>query len=97
MNDIKGNEVVSWFSREFLGIDKECDEKYNLNNNDYNILEKTKDREKVCLLFEFIFLLANIMGFYPFIFCMLNNKEFSDFLNFYIPIILFILFVFIIC
>ena len=97
MNDIKGNEVVSLFSREFLGIDKECDEKCHLNNNDYNILEKTKGREKVSVLFKFIFLLVNKMGFYPFIFCMLNNKEFSDLLIFYMLIILFILFVFITC
>ena len=57
MNDIKGNEVVSLLSIEFLGIDKVCDEEYYLNNNDYNILKTTQNRKKFCLLFEFAFIL----------------------------------------
>ena len=47
LNYLTDSEKVSLYKREFFGIDKQCDEKYNLNNNTYTILH---DSEKSCRL-----------------------------------------------
>ena len=35
MDNINGDEVVYLYKREFYGIDKECDAKYNLNKDTF--------------------------------------------------------------
>ena len=54
-DDIK-DEYVSLYIREFLGIDKTCDEKNNINMEDYEKLTKNQHMEKICLLVEAIIL-----------------------------------------
>ena len=45
---------VSLYKREFLGIDKTCDEENNINKDDYEKLRKNQKMEKVCLIVEAI-------------------------------------------
>ena len=44
---LKGDELVNLYKREFFGIDKQCDEKYNLNNDTYNIVHSTEKSEQL--------------------------------------------------
>ena len=55
MNKLTGNEKVYLYKREFFGIDKECDKKYNLNENTYNIIHYSEQSEYYLLLIEGIF------------------------------------------
>ena len=54
---IKGDEYVSLYKREFLGIDKECDEKSE-NKKENEKLRKFQKMEKYCLLVESILTLS---------------------------------------
>ncbi len=55
-DDLDDDLEVSLFSREFLGIDKTCDEKSNINKDDYEKITKNQKMEKSCLLYEAIIL-----------------------------------------
>ena len=55
---IKGDEYVSLYKREFLGIDKECDEKTDIKKEDYEKLRKAQKMERVCVLVEAIIILC---------------------------------------
>ena len=55
-DDLDDELEVSLFSREFLGIDKTCDEKSNINKDDYEKITKNQKMEKSCLLYEAIIL-----------------------------------------
>ena len=55
LNKLTGNEKVYLYKREFFGIDKECDKKYNLNENTYNIIHHCEQSEYYLLLVEGIF------------------------------------------
>ena len=50
-NELK-KEKVTLYKREFLGIDKECDEKSDISEKQYNILKKNQQDEKILLLVE---------------------------------------------
>ncbi len=52
IDKIKGDEVVYLYKREFFGIDKECDEKYNLNQDAFSILSSNEQMERNLLLVE---------------------------------------------
>ena len=56
--DNVGDEKVTLYKREFLGIDKKCDEKLNISRNTYDKLKKNQKRVKTLLLCEFIILLV---------------------------------------
>ena len=45
---------VSLYKREFLGIDKTCDEENVINRDDYKKLRKNQIMEKICILVEAI-------------------------------------------
>jgi membrane protein YdbS with pleckstrin-like domain len=53
-----GDEKVTLYKREFLGIDKNCDEKLNISRDTYDKLKKNQKRVKTLLLCEFIILLV---------------------------------------
>ena len=55
-DDLDDELEVSLFSREFLGIDKTCDEKSNINKDNYEKITKNQKMEKSCLLYETILL-----------------------------------------
>ena len=55
---IKGDEYVSLYKREFLGIDKECDEKTDIKKEDYEKLRKAQKMERVCVLVEAVIILC---------------------------------------
>ena len=63
-NELK-KEKVSLYKREFLGIDKECDEKSDISHKDYSLLKKNQKFEKTLLLVEpiitFIFMCIFIL------------------------------------
>ena len=46
---------VSLYSREFLGIDKACDEKTNISKDKYEKLKKNQEMERICLIIESVF------------------------------------------
>ena len=52
LNLLTGDEMVHLYKREFFGIDKECDEKYNFNENTYDILYSTEQNEYYLLILE---------------------------------------------
>ena len=57
-DEIKGDEYVSLYKREFLGIDRTCDEKTDIRREDYEKLRKNQKMEKYCLLVEAIIILG---------------------------------------
>ena len=63
LDNIKNEEKLSLYSREFLGIDKSCDEKMKISKDDYNELKKYQNNEEKVLLIEslimfFIFIIV---------------------------------------
>ena len=52
------NNKVSLYKREFLGINKFCDEKKEISEDDYNKLRKNQKMAKVCLLVEVIIIFS---------------------------------------
>ena len=61
-DDIK-DESVTLYSREFLGIDKACDEKNNISKDDYKILKKSQKIEGIILLVESIILFCFLVPY----------------------------------
>ena len=57
---MKNKEKVSLYSREFLGIDKECDEKSKLNKDNYNMLKSNQNEAAEYMVFEALFLVIFI-------------------------------------
>ena len=66
-DDIK-DESVTLYSREFLGIDKACDEKNNISKDTYEKLKKNQKMESTCLLVEAISLFFFLM-LVPYLIC----------------------------
>ena len=90
-NELK-KEKVSLYKREFLGIDKNCDEKSDLTEERYKKLKKHQKSEKILLLVEpIIIFVFNIIFIFIFIFLhgsdIMNNLICCDFLYliFFIP------------
>ncbi len=52
------NNKVSLYKREFLGINKFCDEKKEISEDNYNKLRKNQKMVKVCLLVEVIIIFS---------------------------------------
>ena len=52
------NQKVSLYTREFLGIDKSCDEKKEISKENYNKLRKNQKMVKICLLVEAIIIFS---------------------------------------
>ena len=50
LNNIIVSDKVPLYKREFFGINKQCDEKYNLNNNTYTILHNSEESERLLLI-----------------------------------------------
>ena len=49
---------VSLYKREFLGIDKSCDEETNIDQDNYTKLRKNQDMEQTLLLYEAVIILS---------------------------------------
>ena len=52
IGNIFGEPNVSLYSREFLGIDKKCDEESHISKDDYEKLQKNQFSEKICILIQ---------------------------------------------
>ena len=50
--DKLNNEKVSLYKREFLGIDKACDEENKIDRNNYETLKNNQKNEGICILVE---------------------------------------------
>ena len=72
-----GDESVSLFTREFLGIDKVCDEKNGLSKEVYNKLTNNQQNESTCLLVEVIILFCFLI-MVPCMLCCSKNNSGSD-------------------
>ena len=59
--NLVGNELVHLYKREFFGIDKECDKKYNLNDNSYETIHASEQSEFYLLIIEGI--LIDVIAF----------------------------------
>ena len=57
MDKIK-DEKVSLYKREFLGIDKSCDEKSPLSDEKIEKLNKSQEMEVICLLVELLIMIS---------------------------------------
>ena len=77
-----GNAKVTLYKREFLGIDKDCDEKFDMSGFSYDKIKNNHDRLKILYLFEFIFLIFISCGVYLVYKC---NKRVQK--NFYFNIV----------
>ena len=60
---------VSLYKREFLGIDKACDEEKDINKDNYEKLRKNQKNEGICILIEAIFIFCILIGLIIFIVC----------------------------
>ena len=72
------NYKVSLYKREFLGIDKSCDEKTNIKKDDSQKLKKNQEMETICLLVEAIIIFSFLLGLalYPCIsFCKIKKRK----------------------
>ena len=71
------DEFVSLYKREFFGIDRTCDEKSGITNDDYKTLRNIQNMEKICLILEFI--IIQLLLFFCFVFlmvaCCISKKE----------------------
>ena len=56
------NKKVTLYKREFLGIDKACDEKANLNKDNYEKLREYQNDEKLCVLIEAIIIFSILIA-----------------------------------
>ena len=63
INEIKNNETVSLYKREFLGIDKKCHEKSNISREKIKGIKDNKDNEISILFLEGIFMFTVILVF----------------------------------
>ena len=72
---IRGYENVSLYTREFIGIDKSCDNNFNLNKDDHEIIIKNQNKERNCFIAEFIFI-SMVLSLYAKI---MNSEIFKDF------------------
>ena len=59
-----GSAKVKLYKREFLGIDKNCDEKFDVSDFSYDQLKNNHDRLKVLYLFEIIFIIFISCGIF---------------------------------
>ena len=59
------DEKVTLYKREFLGIDKICDEKLNFTKNSYEKLKKNQKRVKYLFLVESIIMLTLLLILLP--------------------------------
>ena len=69
MKYIKGNEIVSLFTREFIGIDLSCNRKYNFKKDYVTIIRRNQNNERICFFVEF-FIMSSYLS--------LNSKIFGD-------------------
>ena len=70
------NNKVTLYVREFLGIDKECDEENKISKDDYEILSKNQKLEKIFSLVEsLIFLIPVIILFIGIIIKFFKTKK----------------------
>ena len=63
-NDVEdqlSNKKVTLYKREFLGIDKACNEKANISKDNYEKLRKNQKHEKLCLLIEAIIIFSILL------------------------------------
>ena len=58
LNYLTDSEKVSLYKREFLGIDKACDEKEHINKDNYEKLRKYQKKEGLCILIESILIFS---------------------------------------
>ena len=88
------DETVSLYKREFLGIDKSCHAKYDINRKQYEKLRKSQNMEKNCLLVEFIIIMSLLvlLSLYIWIlFCMNKSWDSVNYSAIFILGILFLL------
>ena len=94
------NNKVSLYVREFLGIDKECDEENKISKEDYEILSKNQILEKIFSLVEsLIFLIFVVILFIIIIIKLIKSKKLGSlksFLYIFLLIGIIIIFIFII-
>ena len=62
VDDQLNNYKVTLYKREFLGIDKACDEKANISKDNYEKLRYNEKGEKLCLLIEAILIFSDLLG-----------------------------------
>ena len=79
---IKGDEYVSLYKREFLGIDKTCDRKYNITRDKYEKLKRNQKKEKICVFVEslIIFFFLSAIAIYYFFLCYESSCIHEDFI-----------------
>ena len=66
LDNIKGDETVSLYRREFFGIDKECDSKYNLDENSYEGFKGSEEKDYLLLIIEGLLIVCIGVGFLAF-------------------------------
>ena len=50
LNNLTGSEEVSLYKREFFGIDKQCEEKYKLDNDTYTFIYNSEKSGRLTLI-----------------------------------------------
>ena len=77
LDNIKGDETVSLYRREFYGIDKECDSKFHLDENTYKVFRSSEKSMYLLLCLEgiVVLILSFIYMLYELIICCLGEKD----------------------
>lgn len=88
LNDLK----VSLYSREFLGLDKECDEKNQISKDKYDKLKKNQEKERICSLVESIIIFSLL--FLALLIMCLSKNQYSYWRKIEVIFISFLLFFF---
>ena len=87
-DDLRGDEKVSLYKREFLGINKACDMNSNLNRDRLEKIEKNTSMANTCLLAEFIIIIPELIS----ILIIALTEKYSSYFCYFIYLILYLLF-----
>ena len=87
------NEKVSLYKRQFLGIDKECDEEKNISKKKYDKLRKNQNMESILLIVEAAIIFSFFLGLLIFFItgCIFIRKSSMDEKIFYMVLFAFLI------
>ena len=97
LSEVREDATVELYIREFYGINKSCDEKYDLDKDGYEIILKVQKGEKVILIIEFVIIMICLLIFYIRLFDLFWKFSFFKHVKIYLLILFGILLPFIIC
>ena len=76
LNGLTGNEEVSLYQREFLGISKECHKNFVLTKEYFDMFHDSEKSERTLIIIEgFFFIIPGFIFLFIFIAFLIGDKE----------------------